>query len=1112
MNCKNFEERIALYIEGDLPEFEGKEVKIHLDSCKACQEFASELKQSIHALKELREEPIPDALGLRVHHVVLKKLKRPEENLIYKHLPWLPLWMFTPLSRYAISFAMMLLFFIVLGRYSGWQQNPFIPSGSGEVQIEENTITQEKSRKGYFIVQLTPEERKGSNKTKKTGEIVAIEPSSIQQEKTKPSIETGGKHYVSKTTQDSGEHLVLRGKVVDTRGAPLPRVTLTFFDNQQKILAKLMTDFEGKFSWTPEPGQVPFLMKAEHDGFATRLIYLNQGAGNEVLLALHLTGQESKSVGQEVLPRSSSDEGVLTRNVPTDRAKETMAQKSMPKLEESQHPAPEPPPTQIMAMRAPQSVPAEPAISEEAAIQADRLLILREEDKRDFKRKRQSLEGIPGRGTEPLTGELRAMDDQGKEVGTFPLKHTGVQAEISGYLARTQVEQVYTNPYKEVIEAVYVYPLPTMAAVHDFVMKIGDRTIVGIVRPREEAERIYQEARARGQTASLLTQERPNIFTQQVANIEPGGEVRIEITYFERLKYEDGWYEYVFPMVIGPRYIPGKTQPSSVGTRESGGGIYPPTDRVPDADRISPPVVLPGNRSGHDIDITVELNAGLPIRELRIPTHQVDIENHGKSQRVIRLKEMDRIPNRDFVMRWRVDGDVLEFGVLAHRGKEGGFFTLMMQPPLNPSDEQVTPREITFIMDVSGSMSGVPIETSKKVVEKTLNRMRSFDMFNIVVFSGWNGQLWEKPRLATPDNIAEALHYIQTLRGSGGTEMLAGLQRALRAQHDRRYLQMYIFLTDGYIGNEAEILRTIKNERGEARFFGFGIGSSVNRYLIDGIGELGCGQSMVVLPRDRNSLEQAVQMFFKAIDSPVLVDIQFTWDGVNVMDLFPEKLPDLFAGQTIAVIGRYQSKGSGRFLIRGRVGGKHVEYEIPVRLPASEPENSALAPVWARAKIHQLVTQWITENDDNKKKDLVGRITDLGVRYKLVTQFTAFVAVDESRIVGDGRPIRVMQPVELPQDVDYRGIFGENPVGIPMELPVWGAILIMDQSGHVRVARIEPHSPLAGRGISVGAILERIGRTQVMDLGHLESLLLQVGGAAVDVTFNPGGTVSLPRP
>ncbi|MBI5488236.1 MAG: VWA domain-containing protein [Deltaproteobacteria bacterium] len=719
-------------------------------------------------------------------------------------------------------------------------------------------------------------------------------------------------------------------------------------------------------------------------------------------------------------------------------------------------------------------------------------------------------------------GTLRAKTPQGDEKGDFPLQHTEVSSEISGMIARTTVEQVYGNPFSEVIEAVYVFPLPALGAVNDFVMQIGDRKIVGLIRPRAEAERIYAEARAAGQTASLLTQERSNVFTQSVANIEPGGTVKIEITYFERLVYESGYYEWVFPMVVGPRYIPGEpatraadgatAPPDDRSTaRPAAGGTSPATTQVADADRITPPVLPPGQRSGHDIGLTVTLDAGLPIARLAVPTHQVETQDLGAGRRVLKLAAGDTIPNRDFVLRWSVAGADTQFGVLAHRGDEGGFLTLMMQPPAEPTDDQVVPREITFLLDISGSMSGVPLGISTAVVRETLDRLRPDDRFNIFVFASGNGQLWESAKPKTEENVAAAREYLENLCGGGGTEMLAGIRRALEGEHDPGALQMYVFLTDGLVGDEDRILALVKNDRGQARFFMFGIGSSVNRALVDGIAEFGGGASDVVLNPGEAEGCRATRRLFAMIDSPVLVDVRIDWNGLPVVDAYPSKLPDLFAGQTVSLVARFTGAGSGTAYVTGRIGSRQVRYPVSVVLPEREEANGALAPLWARWRIEELSKQMVGA-DEAASAELEEQITDLAVEFRLVSQYTAFVAVDESRVVGNGNPLRVIQPVELPAGMSYEGVFGEQPVGDAVGIETWGVNLQATESGKIRVGAVTLNSPAAEAGVQAGAILTTVNRTVVNDLVHLEGLLLQATGTSVRVGFDPGGEVDLPMP
>ncbi len=719
----------------------------------------------------------------------------------------------------------------------------------------------------------------------------------------------------------------------------------------------------------------------------------------------------------------------------------------------------------------------------------------------------------------PTQGALRAKNAAGEWVGEFPLEHTEVTAEISGSVARTEVAQRYGNPYDEAIEAVYAFPLPALGAVHDFVMEVGGRTIVGVVRERAEAERIYAEARAQGLTASLLSEERPNIFTQSVANIEPQGEVTIRLTFFERLTAERGEYEWVFPMVVGPRYVAGEAavapEPGGgagvVGAPPGGGGTSPATDRVPDADRITPPVLRPGERSGHDIDLIVKLDAGLPVRALETVHHTIEVEAPSESVRLVKLAEKDAIANRDFVLRWSTAGEETGFGVLAHRGDDGGFVTLMLRPPAAPTDAQVMPRELTFILDVSGSMSGEPLEIATDLVSRSLDALRPDDLFNLVYFAGGNAQLYDTPQPRTPENLAAARTFLGRLVGAGGTEMLAGLERALAAEHDPKRLQMYVLLTDGYVGEDRELLELVRTRRGEARFFAFGIGSSVNRMLIDGVGEHGGGFAEVVLPREGEAgRRRTVQGLFDRIDSPVLVDVRIDWNGLPVEDVYPSRLPDLFAGQTIDVVARYTAAARGTLYVEARCGAQTLRVPVEVELPERAEDHAALAPIWARWRIEERMAEWQAASAE-RRGALEREIVELATEFRLVSRFTSFVAVDESRVVGDGTPLRVLQPVELPEGLSFEGAVGELPLGTAVEVPSWGLVLQTTSERRVVVAVVRAQGEAAARGLQAGAVLTAVDGTRVHDLRHVEGLLLQ-GSATVRLTLDPGGEVELPGP
>ena len=377
---------------------------------------------------------------------------------------------------------------------------------------------------------------------------------------------------------------------------------------------------------------------------------------------------------------------------------------------------------------------------------------------------------------EVTQGALRVLPAEGEAVGgvlEFPLQHTDVQAEIAGMVAEVTVTQTFANPFDKTIEAIYVFPLPDEAAGNDMTMHIGDRTIRGLIKKREEAREIYEQARAAGQTASLLEQERPNIFTQSVANISPGAEIRIEIHYVETLAYARGPYEFTFPMVVGPRFIPGTP------TGRSGGGWAPVTTQVPDASRITPPVLRPEQRTGHDIAVSVRLDAGVQIQDLRCRSHEVEMTRDGNRRATVALKPFDTIPNKDFMLAWDVAGEKPEMALLTHRGDAGGYFTLMIQPKAEFDAAEITPKEMIFVVDCSGSMSGEPIAWAKQAMRKCIAEMNEGDSFRIIKFSNDASELSNEPLTYSVENIKRGLTYIDAMEGSGGTQMIEGIKAAL---------------------------------------------------------------------------------------------------------------------------------------------------------------------------------------------------------------------------------------------------------------------------------------------------------------------------------------------
>jgi Ca-activated chloride channel family protein len=621
-------------------------------------------------------------------------------------------------------------------------------------------------------------------------------------------------------------------------------------------------------------------------------------------------------------------------------------------------------------------------------------------------------------------GSLVVVDSSGKKKAECPLKQTTVKAEISGFLSRVNVTQEFQNPFPEKIEAVYVFPLPQNAAVDDMTMIVGDRTVRGKILRREEAQAVYEAARAGGQVASLLNQERPNIFTQSVANILPGEQVKITISYVETLKYEDGAYEFVFPMVVGPRYMPGTPATSSQGT-----GISADTDRVPDASRISPPVVPEGMRVGHDVSLDIMIDAGVPIDNLGSKTHALDVERSDPRYAHVKLKNNAVIPNKDFVLRFEVAGQKIQDAVLTHRSTKGGFFTLILQPPDRIVAEDVTPKELVFVLDTSGSMSGFPIEKAKETMSLALNNLYPADTFNLITFAGDTRILFPEPVPATSENLQKAQSFLSGTSGAGGTEMMKAVKAALDPTDSQKHVRIVCFLTDGYVGNDMEIIAEIQ-QHPNARVFGFGIGSSVNRFLLDKMSEEGRGEVEYVALNDDGSA--AAKRFHERVRSPLLTDISIDWNGLPVVDVYPQRLPDLFGATPLIVSGRYAGSGKGVIRLKGKSAGRDVVREIAVDLPDTETRHDVLSSLWARRRIDDLMSHdYAGAQNGSMKTDLQESITNLGLEFRLMTQFTSFVAVEEMIVTDGGVPRRIDVPIEVPEGVDRGAVVGEGPVPSP---------------------------------------------------------------------------------
>lgn len=615
-------------------------------------------------------------------------------------------------------------------------------------------------------------------------------------------------------------------------------------------------------------------------------------------------------------------------------------------------------------------------------------------------------------------GSLQVIDESGKPKAICPLKHTDVRVEISGFLSRVNVTQEFENPFKEKIEAVYTFPLPANAAVDDMTMVVGDRIVRGKILRREEAQAVYDAAKSGGQVASLLNQERPNIFTQSVANILPNEKIKITISYVETLKYEAGSYEFSFPMVVGPRYKPG------TAVSQPGSGSSPDTSQVPDASRISPKPVAEGMRAGHDVSLDIMLDAGVPLDGIKGKSHQVELERLSAHSAHVRLKGSSMIPNKDFVLSYDVAGKSIQDALLTHRSGKGGYFTLILQPPDRITVADVTPKELIFVLDTSGSMNGFPIEKAKETMKLALDGLYPDDTFNLITFSGDTKIMFPKPVPATPENLKTAQKFLSGTAGSGGTEMMKAIKASLDPSDSQNHVRIVCFMTDGHVGNDMEIISEVQKHP-NARVFAFGIGSSVNRFLLDKMAEAGRGEVEYVALNDDGSA--AARRFHERVRNPLLTDITVDWSALPVADVYPQRIPDLFGAKPVILTGRYTAAGRGVIRLKGKMAGREFVREIAVDFPESELRHDVVSSLWARSRIDDLMGHdYSGAQQGAMKAELQETITSLGLEYRLMTQFTSFVAVEEMIVTEGGQPRRIDVPVEVPEGVNRATAFGEE--------------------------------------------------------------------------------------
>lgn len=587
--------------------------------------------------------------------------------------------------------------------------------------------------------------------------------------------------------------------------------------------------------------------------------------------------------------------------------------------------------------------------------------------------------------------------DNDSAVDGFPLLKTVTKVNIAGVSSDVELIQVYKNNGEKTLEAIYVFPLGTRSAIHAMKMKIGERVIEAQIEETQKARQIYENAKNNGQTTSLLEQKRPNVFQMNVANIMPGDVVEVITKYTEVLVPKQGLYEFVFPTVVGPRFT-GESDPEQLRNKDNW---------------VATPYRTEGKKPDYDFNIHVNLKTGIPLSKIWSTSHKVDVRTNDSDEAIVILSSDEKKGgNRDFILNYSLKGNAIQTGLLLYPGAEENYFLMMLEPPEKVNMKMIPPREYLFIVDVSGSMHGFPLDVSKELIKKIINGLREKDYLNIMFFSGGADILSPHPLQASGQNKTKAINMLNSMRGSGGTAILSALQKALALEKKEGLSRIIITATDGYVSVEKQAFDLIRDNLDQANFFAFGIGSSVNRYIIEGMARAGKGETFIIT--NKQEAEKTAEKFLNYVQCPLLTDIKVNFEGFEVYDVEPPSVPDLFAERPLVIYGKYK-KAAGRINVTGRTMSGRYKKTVDVKKYPEDKDNTALQYLWAREKIARL------SDYGRAGQDIKGEVTELGLKYHLMTEYTSFVAVDSMKR-ATGETVTVKQPLPLPQGVSNLAI------------------------------------------------------------------------------------------
>ncbi|MBI1424628.1 MAG: marine proteobacterial sortase target protein [Gammaproteobacteria bacterium] len=594
-----------------------------------------------------------------------------------------------------------------------------------------------------------------------------------------------------------------------------------------------------------------------------------------------------------------------------------------------------------------------------------------------------------------------------------PLLDTDVDMRVTGYINRARLTQTFTNGSDEWMEGIYVFPLPENAAVDHMRIRVGERIIEGQIKEKAEAKQIYEQAKRAGKRASLLEQERPNMFTTSVANIGPHESIVVEIEYQQTLAYDQGQFRLRMPLAITPRYIPGGAPDEQALV--DGTGFAQPTTQVPDANRITPPVAL--GQKINPVTIHIELDAGFDVSDLKSSYHPITISNHGEGRYTINLADGQVPSDHDFELVWTpVAGQAPQAALFSERIGNEMFYLGMLLPPQAEQQTQTLAREVIYVIDTSGSMGGVSIRQARDALMLALKRLRGDDYFNVIQFNSVTDTLFDHPVPASLNNKTQALRYVENLQAGGGTEMMGAMQKALANNDDEtQRLRQVIFLTDGAVGNEDALFEYIRHHLGNSRLFTVGIGSAPNSHFMTKAAQFGRG-TFTYISRV-NEVADKMQALFAKLDSPVMRDLAVE-HSFNQFEMSPAHLPDLYLGEPLMFTARSDAD-SGELVLKGLRQGK--DWSASMFLQQAKP-GRGIAQLWARQRIDSLMD---SAADGADAAQVRKQVIELALHHHMVSKYTSLVAVDVTPVRPQTSGLNSLAvPVNLPQGQDAAKIFG----------------------------------------------------------------------------------------